>query len=123
MEIKDISEINTKDKNEVASEIYRLINLQNELIDDIFINKKNLSNEERKESEYECKLWLETDFKAKKCSNKEMREAYVNNEMKDFISRKDEYKRNIKLAESQHSLYATMIRILSVFLEDDINDS
>lgn len=123
MEIENILDIDTNDRNAVVEKIFELLKEKDALIDEIFINKENLANEEAKEYEYECKVWLETDFQAKKCTNKETREAYVKNEMKDFISHKAEYSRNIKRAESKHALYTAVIKLLYVFLESESNDS
>lgn len=91
------------------------------LNDAIYQLRNQILEEEIKEAEFEAKLWLETDFKKLKLSNKELREAYVKQKMGTYISKVGRLKNDLKYAENELSLCKTkinVIRELGIDLDD-----
>lgn len=91
------------------------------LNDAVYQLRNQVLEEEMKEAAFEAKLWLETDFKKLKLSNKELREAYVRQQMGTYISKVGHLKNDLKYAESELSLCKTkinVIRELGIDLDD-----
>ena len=99
-----------------------LVNEQAALNDAIYQIKNEIIDEEIKERNYEAKLWIETDFKALKLSNKEMRDAYIKSEMSKFFSNVSKLKNDLELAKNELDLCKTKIK-LALELGIDFDDS
>lgn len=97
--------------------IFDLLLRQDLLLDEIQQKKDLLLKETVKEMEYESKLWTETNFSQLKLSNKEMREAYVNGKMGDYISRKGKIANEVKILEKKYDLLGKKINILALFMQ------
>ena len=77
-----------------------LIKQEEFVIKRIYELKKKLINAEERESNQECKLWMDTDFKSKKLTNGDQRKAYVKSEMSNYVSTSGLYKNQITLCEN-----------------------
>ena len=97
--------------------IFDLLLRQDLLLDEIQQKKDLLLKETVKEMEYESKLWTETNFSQLKLSNKEMREAYVNGKMGDYISKKGKIANEVKILEKKYDLLGKKINILALFMQ------
>lgn len=99
--------------------IFDLLLRQDLLLDEIQQKKDLLLKETVKEMEYESKLWTETNFSQLKLSNKEMREAYVNGKMGDYISKKGKIANEVKILEKKYDLLGKKINILALFMQQE----
>ena len=98
--------------------IFDLLLRQDLLLDEIQQKKDLLLKETIKETEYESKLWTETNFSQLKLSNKEMREAYVNGKMGDYISKTGKIANEVKTLEKKYDLLSKKINILALFMQE-----
>lgn len=101
-----------------GKKIFDLLLRQDLLLDEIHQKKDLLLKETVKEMEYESKLWTETNFSQLKLSNKEMREAYVNGKMGDYISKKGKIANEVKILEKKYDLLGKKINILALFMQE-----
>lgn len=102
-----------------GKKIFDLLLRQDLLLDEIQQKKDLLLKETVKEMEYESKLWTETNFSQLKLSNKEMREAYVNGKMGDYISKKGKIANEVKILEKKYDLLGKKINILALFMQQE----
>lgn len=113
-------EININDVDDIKKHIYNLLFEKDLLIGEIHEKKQLLLNEQLKKAEFESKLWINTDFKKLKLTNKEMREAYVENEMKDFFDKTGTLQNQVKLLEMKYQAIDKKLNILSSFVLEGI---
>lgn len=92
-----------------------LINEYAMLNDMIYQLRNQILEEEIKKIEYESNLWLNTDFKALKLTNKELRDAYVDSKMGLFISNVGSLKNDLKSVENELELCKLKIRLIMSF--------
>lgn len=106
-------------ENVVDKTIVQELNSQEEkVIKKLFELKNRLLDAEKKESDTECRFWVETDFKSMKLTNSEQRKAYVKQEMGKYIKTSGLYKNQINLCENVLKLIRSKKRFL---LETDYN--
>lgn len=105
-----------KEEYKIGNLMFELFLEEDILIDEIAGLEKEVLKEERRINEYECKLWLETDFKGKKLSNKELREAYVKKKKLDFIT--DAGHKKIALNRKKMRLSAVRMHLQALSLYD-----
>lgn len=119
---KDLIEnkININDVDDIKKHIFDLLFEKDLLIDAIDEKKQLLLKEQLKKAEFESKLWINTDFKSLKLTNKEMREAYVENEMKDFFDKTGTLKNQVKSLEMKYKALEIKINILSSFVLEGV---
>lgn len=103
-------------------EVKKLLEEYAMLNDAIYQLRNQILDEEIKETQYECRLWLETNFKELKLSNKELREAYVKQKMGEYISKVGKLRNDLKFAEGELNLCKTKISLIKE-LGIDLNDS
>lgn len=104
------------DDEKVEDKIIQIINKQNQLIADMYDLEHDIIKEESKETAYKSDLWLNTNFKEKKLTNKELREAYVDKEMKNYISSVAGKKNRLTKMKRQHDLNQTCLSALMLYL-------
>jgi len=114
------NKININDVNDIKKHIFDLLFEKDLLIDAIDEKKQLLLKEQLKKAEFESKLWINTDFKSLKLTNKEMREAYVENEMKDFFDKTGALKNQVKSLEMKYHALEVKINILSSFVLEGV---
>lgn len=85
---------------------------QGVLNDTIYQLRNQILEEEIKQAQYECDLWVNTDFKGLKLTNKEMRDAYIKQQMGQYISNIGHLRNDLKLAESELTLNKTKIKVI-----------
>lgn len=105
-----------KEEYKIGNLMFELFLEEDILIDEIAGLEKEVLKEERRINEYECKLWLKTDFKGKKLSNKELREAYVKKKKLDFIT--DAGHKKIALNRKKMRLSAVRMHLQALSLYD-----
>lgn len=105
-----------KEEYKIGHLMFELFLEEDILIGEIEALEEEVLKEERKINEYECKLWLETDFKGKKLSNKELREAYVRKKKLDFIT--DAGRKRIALNRKKMKLSAVRLHLKALSLYD-----
>ena len=118
----DMSQLNTRDTEYLIKCFFDMIQEQKTISKKIYETKNNLLEEKQKETEHEAKLWLETDFKEKQCTNKELREAYVKQQMKDYISKRGKLQNEVKKLEREYEISTHIIVILIALLDQVIID-
>lgn len=77
-----------------------LVKQEEFVIKRIYELKKKLIEAEERESNQECRLWIDTDFKSKKLTNGDQRKAYVKAKMSNYVSTSSLYKNQILLCEN-----------------------
>ena len=95
----------------MMSDIKELLDEHAMISDAIYQLKNQIIDEQIKEAEYECSLWLNTDFKTLKLSNKELREAYVKSKMGGYISKVGKLKNDLEYSRNQLKLCEMKINI------------
>lgn len=77
---------------DVINQLKKTLDEVDELTAEQYSLGQEIIDAEMQYNEYEQKLWLETDFKKVGASNKELREMYVANQLKDVTPRLKELK-------------------------------
>lgn len=114
LEVKKYEDLFDDEKAE--DKFIQIINEQNQLISDMYDLEHDIIKEESKETAYKSDLWLNTNFKEKKLTNKELREAYVDKEMKNYISSVADKKNRLTKMKRQHGLNETCLSALMLYL-------
>lgn len=104
------------DDEKVEDRISQIMEEQETLINDIFSLKEEIIDEELKKTSYKTSLWLDTNFKEKGLTNKELREAFVDQKMKDYISTLDHKKNRLSKLNKQYNLNTTCLSTLALYL-------
>ena len=97
--------------------------LQEEVLIDLIHQIKNqIADEELKEKEFECNLWVNTDFSALKLSNADQRKAFVKKEMANYINKTAKLKNDLLRAENELKLTRTKNKLILEFGLDVLDD-
>ena len=97
------------DKSSIIQELNRQ---ETSVVKKIFELKNRLIEAESRESDMECSLWVNTDFKSLKLTNGDQRKAYVKKEMSKYIKTSSLYKNEINLCENLLKLIRSKKRFL-----------
>ena len=101
------------DKISLNKKLLKELNKQEEaVITKMFELKNRLINSEFNESNNECNLWINTDFKKLNLTNSDQRKAYVKKEMAKIIKTSGLYKNQIYLCENVLKLIRSKKRFL-----------
>lgn len=114
MEEELLSTINTleEERQKKQDELITLLNEQERTIAALYELEEQLVDEQMKKTEYENKLWLETDFKAIGCTNQKQRDAYVSDKMKELIPTVEHLKNDINYTQRTVNFLEKKILIL-----------
>lgn len=107
------------DDYKIGNLMFDMLLEQEILIDEIKKCRQKLQDEQQKRVDYEADLWLHTDFKALKLTNKEQRDVYVKKMMKDYISKENTLKIELKRKEMRVSFLSQALSILMTFDKED----
>ena len=114
MEEELLSTINTLEEERLKKqdELITLLEEQERTIAALYELEEQLVDEQMKRTEYENKLWLETDFKAVGCTNQKQRDAYVSDKMKELIPTIEHLKNDINYTKRTVNFLEKKILIL-----------
>lgn len=107
------------DDEKIEDTISHIVEEQSILINNMHSLKNEIIKEESKKVSYESDLWLKTNFKERGLSNKELREAYVDSKMKEYISTVGQKKNDLAKMNRQYELNNSCLSILTIYLKGD----